>query len=97
MGQSKGMWFLAGLGLGALVGILYAPRSGDETRELLTRKAAESRDRVRNKSAELRQQAGDYVERGRQAVTRQIDQFQAAVEAGRQAYREASRESESGS
>jgi len=26
-------WFLAGLGVGALVGILYAPKSGRETRE----------------------------------------------------------------
>jgi len=26
-------WFLAGLGLGALVGVLYAPKSGKETRE----------------------------------------------------------------
>ncbi len=26
-------WFLAGLGVGALVGILYAPKSGKETRE----------------------------------------------------------------
>ena len=27
------VWFLAGLGLGALAGVLYAPRSGSETRE----------------------------------------------------------------
>ena len=26
-------WFVAGLGVGALVGILYAPKSGRETRE----------------------------------------------------------------
>ena len=26
-------WFLAGLGVGAVVGILYAPKSGRETRE----------------------------------------------------------------
>ncbi len=26
-------WFVAGLGIGALVGILYAPKSGCETRE----------------------------------------------------------------
>ena len=32
--KSYGMaWFLAGLGVGALVGILYAPKSGKETRE----------------------------------------------------------------
>ena len=26
-------WFLAGLGIGALVGVLYAPKSGKETRD----------------------------------------------------------------
>jgi gas vesicle protein len=26
-------WFLAGLGIGALVGVLYAPKSGTETRD----------------------------------------------------------------
>jgi gas vesicle protein len=32
--KSNGLaWFLAGLGVGALVGILYAPKSGRETRK----------------------------------------------------------------
>ena len=34
------VWFLAGLGLGALAGVLYAPRSGSETREVLRALAA---------------------------------------------------------
>jgi len=33
-------WFLAGLGLGALIGVLYAPKSGRETREDILRGAA---------------------------------------------------------
>jgi len=33
-------WFLAGLGVGALVGILYAPKSGRETREMCIRDRA---------------------------------------------------------
>lgn len=97
MGDSnKGLWFLAGLGIGAVVGILYAPQSGEETRDLISRKAQQGRDMVKNKSAEIRDQASQYAERGRQAVTRQIDQFQAAVDAGRQAFREATSETEKG-
>ena len=88
--SSKSLWFIAGLALGALVGVLYAPLSGDETRDLIGRKAEEGRDLVTRKASEIRHQAGDAVERGRQTVRRQRDQFQAAVEAGRQAYRETS-------
>ncbi|HEV8048329.1 MAG TPA: YtxH domain-containing protein, partial [Terriglobales bacterium] len=33
------LWFLAGVGIGAVAGVLYAPRSGDETREALRSKA----------------------------------------------------------
>lgn len=106
MAESKGLWFLVGLSVGALAGILYAPQSGEQTRELLSRKADEGRDLMQRKSSDLRgdlretagsfreqashfrEQAGEFAGRGKQAVTRQIDQFQAAVEAGKQAYRE---------
>jgi gas vesicle protein len=37
------LWFLAGLGVGAVVGVLYAPRSGDEMRDVIRRKAAKRR------------------------------------------------------
>jgi len=36
----------------------------------------------------VRESAEDLVERGREVVTRQKDQLSAAVEAGKQAYRE---------
>ena len=32
-------WFLAGLGIGALAGVLYAPKAGKETREDLVASA----------------------------------------------------------
>ena len=40
-------WFLAGLGLGALVGILYAPKSGRETREDIITSAKDGTEYVR--------------------------------------------------
>ena len=45
------LWFLAGLGIGAAVGILYAPQSGSETREILMSKAEEGRDFVAQRAA----------------------------------------------
>ncbi len=83
------VWFLAGLGLGALAGVLYAPRSGAETREVLRARAEEGRDYVRNRAREAREQAEQWAGRGREAVNQQKEQFRAAYEAGRQAYHEA--------
>ncbi|MBM3815066.1 MAG: YtxH domain-containing protein [Acidimicrobiia bacterium] len=82
-------YFLLGLGLGIGIGVLFAPKSGEETRELIRSKANEGRDFVKRRSEELRDSATDYVERGRSALNRQRDQLSAAVEAGKQAYREA--------
>jgi len=82
-------WFLAGLGIGAVVGILYAPRSGTETRDVLRSKAEEGRDYVRTRANEAREQASDWVNRGRDVINQQKEQFKSAYEAGRQAYQEA--------
>jgi gas vesicle protein len=91
-GSSSFIWFMAGLGIGGLVGVLYAPRSGNETREELRVRAEEGRDYVRTRAREAREQANEWVDKGREVVTQQKDQFRAAYEAGRQAYQEATTE-----
>ncbi len=83
------VWFLAGLGVGALVGVLYAPKSGSETREALRARAEEGREYMRTRAREATEQASGWVDRGRDVVNQQKDQFRAAYEAGRQAYQEA--------
>jgi gas vesicle protein len=90
------VWFLAGLGVGAAVGLLYAPQSGSETRELLRTRAEEGRDYMKTRAREARSQASEWVDKGREAVHQQKDQFKAAYEAGRQAYQEATSESAAG-
>ncbi|HWR13669.1 MAG TPA: YtxH domain-containing protein [Terriglobales bacterium] len=82
-------WFLAGLGIGAAIGMLYAPKAGRETREDLLRRAEEGRDYVKNRAREAREQANQFVEKGKHAIETQKDQFRSAVEAGRQAYKDA--------
>jgi gas vesicle protein len=86
------MWFLAGLGFGALLGVLYAPRSGRETREAIRNTAQESKEYIRKRGGEAREAVGDWVDRGKEVINRQKDQFSSAFEAGRQAYREATSE-----
>ena len=84
---SKVSYFLAGLGIGALVGILFAPKSGEETREYLTSKADEGRDYAQRKARELRERAEDLIERSKEIMDRQKEGVAAAVEAGKDAYR----------
>ena len=82
------LWFLAGLGVGAVVGVLYAPRSGDETREVLRSRAQEGSERVRQQARRAREQANEWMDRGRDVINQQGDRFRSAYEAGRQAYEE---------
>ena len=94
-GGSAFSWFLAGLGVGSLFGVLYAPKSGQETREELIAGALGSGEYVRQRSRQATYVAGDYVERGKgqvdQYVSRgrgQVDRYVSrgkdAVETGRQ-------------
>src|SRR5438045_2701355 len=86
------LWFLAGLGIGAAVGILYAPKAGDETRQRIREVAEESSGTVRERARQAKEQAGTWVDKGREYLNQQRDQVRSAVEAGRQAYREATYE-----
>jgi|SRR5712692_5595705 gas vesicle protein len=83
---SKISYFMVGLGIGALIGILFAPKSGEETREYLSKKADEGKEYAQRKARELRERAEDLIERGKEVATRQKDSISAAVEAGREAY-----------
>ncbi len=87
--DNKFSYFFLGLGLGVAAGLLFAPKSGPETRDLLRSKADEGKEFLKRRTAEVRDQASDAIERGRSTVTKQRDNLMAAVEAGKQAYREA--------
>ena len=64
MGDSSGSkvsYFMVGLGIGALVGILFAPKSGEETREYLSQRAEEGREYAQRKARELRESYAPLV------------------------------------
>lgn len=91
---SKVSFFLVGLGIGALVGILFAPKSGEETREFLSDKADEGREYAQRKARELRERAEDLIERSKEIMSRQKDSISTAVDVGKETYkREASKAS----
>ena len=97
MEDNKVSYFLFGLGLGVAVGVLFAPKAGEETREMLLGKANEGRDYLRRKSEEVRESSGDLLNRGREAYQSQKENLAAAIEAGRQAYRQSVTEPPRGS
>ncbi len=87
--DNKFTYFVLGFGIGVAVGVLFAPHSGEETRQLLRSKAEEGKDYLKKQGESLQETAGGLVEKGKTAVARQKDQLTAAVEAGKRAYREA--------
>jgi gas vesicle protein len=80
--------FLLGLGLGVGVGLLFAPKSGEETRDILLSKADEGKEFLKKQTSGLRETANEMVDKGRDVISRQKDTLSDAIEAGKQAYRE---------
>lgn len=78
---SKFAFFLAGLGLGAIVAMLYAPRSGKQTRTLIALKAEEGKDYLETRGKELRRQAEEAVDRSKEFVAKQKDRLAEALKA----------------
>jgi len=87
-GASKIAFLLAGMGIGAILALLFAPKSGKETRDYLAQKTEEGRDYVTAKGRDLRKQAEETVEKAKDVVAKQKEQLSAALEAGKQAYQE---------
>ncbi len=83
---SKISYFIVGLGVGTLLGILFAPKSGEETREFLAQKADEGREYAQKKARELRERAEDLIERSKELINREKGSIAAAVEAGKETY-----------
>ena len=87
--ENKFAYFAFGLGVGLAIGVLFAPKSGEETRQLIRAKAGEGKDYLKRRYDEAKESAGEAIERGKGAVSRHKEHLSAAIEAGRQAYREA--------
>jgi gas vesicle protein len=81
--------FLLGLGVGIGIGMLFAPKAGAETRQLIKDKTGEGTDYLKQRSTELKDSAGDLLAKSKDALNRQKDTIADAMEAGKQAYRDA--------
>src|SRR5215831_18477910 len=95
-GGDKFLFFVAGAGIGAVLALLFAPKSGRETRELIARTANDSRDFLTSKMNEGRQVFEErsrkisddftsFLDKSKEAVQRQKEQLSAAFDAGKSA------------
>ncbi len=85
-GTSNLALFFAGLSIGALVALLVAPKSGEETRKFIAGKAEEGRDYLDAKVKGLRKQATAFVGKGADSVAKGKARFSDVVEEGKRVY-----------
>jgi gas vesicle protein len=71
--------FLAGLAAGAALGVIFAARSGKETRKAIREKAQEGADQIASAAGKVRARVKDVAARGK-------EQIGDAVEAGKDAF-----------
>jgi gas vesicle protein len=74
------------------LGVLFAPRSGEETRNYIKDRADEGADYLKRQTedlrADLKAKADDLADKSRDVLNRQRDNLSEAINAGKQAYRE---------
>ncbi|MGH9403229.1 MAG: YtxH domain-containing protein [Terriglobia bacterium] len=56
---------MAGLGIGAVIALLFAPQSGEEMREMLGQRVEQGKEYVNEQSKAVRRRAEDLVTEGR--------------------------------
>ncbi|MBN2318700.1 MAG: YtxH domain-containing protein [Acidobacteria bacterium] len=79
---------MLGAVIGAATALLLAPKSGEETRKIILSKARERADTISSQGKAVAEKTSEYLDRGKEIVQQQKDSLNAALEAGKKAYRE---------
>ena len=69
-------WFIAGAATGAALALLYAPKSGKDTRQLLQKTTQEGRDAVESGGKELMDRGKELYDRGRKMADDAAELFE---------------------
>ena len=69
-------WFLTGAIIGATVAVLYAPKSGKDSRKYISEVTQQSRDAVTGTSKDIVEAGKEVFERGRKLVEDAADLFE---------------------
>lgn len=76
-------WFLAGLGVGALVGVLYAPKAGNDTRDDLLSASLEAKDKAAALAQQGKERAADIAAQGKEQIGGYVQQGKEYYDKGR--------------
>ena len=81
-------WFFLGAIAGAAAAVLLTPKTGSETREILSEHSQELLKKAQEKASEAQDMAGDLLGKGRDYIEEQRNRLVGAFEAGRSAMKE---------
>src|SRR5437660_634143 len=78
-------WFFFGAALGAAAALLMAPKTGQETRELLTQQSGEIAKKAQEFAVDAQGHAGEWLDKSRELFEEQTQRLLNAFEAGKDA------------
>lgn len=84
----KALYLVLGAAIGAAAALLFAPRSGEETRKMIITKAREGADNMASQTQTVKDKTSEYLDRGKELVQQQRESLNAALDAGKKAYLE---------
>ena len=83
--KNKNVWFMAGLGLGALAGILLAPKSGRETRKAIATGVNDGVQHLTALGRDTRERVSNMMNFAKKSFARKRQQADAAIYAAKKA------------
>ena len=87
-GPAIGLAFIGGALVGAIAGLLLAPKSGQESRRTIKDYADKTEDEIIEKAKEVRTALDETIERGKHYMAEKKADVEAAVKAGREAMKD---------
>ena len=84
-GELRFPYFLVGIAAGAIIGTLFAPRSGEETRKYLRERSNKGLNHVNEQAIRLRAAAEALIENGKKLMACQHQPINTAAQAEAQA------------
>jgi gas vesicle protein len=77
--------FVAGVAIGAVLALLYAPKSGQEMRENIADLTEDAVDKIKEYAKEAQEKIKAAIEDGKETIVEKKSVLASAIEAGREA------------